>query len=49
MNKTPRNGLKAIAKAKWEAEQAAAKAAIAAKSAAFARVLDTERDEVGAL
>jgi len=37
--KTPRNGLKAVAKAKWEAEQAARKAETAAKSAAFAKGL----------
>jgi hypothetical protein len=37
--KTPKNGLKAVAKAKWEAEQAARKAETAAKSAAFAKGL----------
>lgn len=34
--KTPSNGLKAVAKRKWEAEQAAKAAETAAKSAKFA-------------
>lgn len=34
--KTPSNGLKAIAKAKWEQEQAAKAAETARKAAAFA-------------
>jgi hypothetical protein len=34
--RTPKDGLKAIAKAKWEAEQAAKAAATAAKAAEFA-------------
>lgn len=34
--KTPKNGLKAVARAKWEAEQAAKAAETARKAAAFA-------------
>lgn len=42
MIKTPKNGLKAVARAKWEAEQAAKAAETKRKAAAFAKSLEAE-------